>query len=396
MRRLAAFLAMAASAYAAAPNVVDAVNTIGKRCKATREYSFEGAMVLAGQRGAEPGKELSRARVKLAAAPGGRFYLQIEPEGKDAYVLVSNGQKSWTWVPKLKQYTEEEAAFVEGDANDEDSQSDSERDLAEKFAREVMPALTRLHTDAANADFSGEAAVNFEKRKEKWPVLRVISKPRSDGTQSLTQLAVDPETLAIGRMTYSTIMREANPADNLKVQMTIDFSSFRLGPAPESTFEFDPPKGVKLVDAVPVPGQTGSFLLNQNAPDFELKTLEGEKVHLADLRGRPVLLSFWASWCGPCRRELPQISALAKEYKDKGLAIFGVNDEGRGEARKFADDAGLTFPTLDDSNLKVHRLYRVRAIPTVFVIDRNGKVIVFLRGGKGPAELRAALARAGL
>ncbi len=395
MQLITVFLAMAASAIAAVPDVVTAVNTIGKSCKAAREYSFEGEMVVAGQRGAEPGRELSRAKVKLASAPAGKFYLRIEPEGKDAYVLVSNGQKSWAWVPRLKQYTEEEAAFVEENDDGEEGGSDNERDLAETFARLVMPALARLHTDAQNANFSGDAAVNFAKRKEKWPVLRVLSRPASDNSQTLTQLAVDPETLAIGRMVYNSLMRAANPAENVKVQMTIDFSSFQIGAAPD-TFEFDPPKGAKLVDAVPIPGQTGSFLLNQTAPDFELKTLEGEKVHLADLRGRPVLLSFWASWCGPCRRELPQISALVKDYREKGLAAFGINDEGKGAARKFADDAGLAFQTLDDSSSKVHRLYRVRAIPTVFVIDKNGKIVVFLRGGKDPAKLKASLEKAGL
>ena len=76
--------------------------------------------------------------------------------------------------------------------------------------------------------------------------------------------------------------------------------------------------------------------------------------------------------------------------------ILGVNDEGRGTAQSFAGKVGLTFPTLDDARLKLHRLYRVYNIPSIFIIDGNGKVVRFLRGAHGEADLRAALKAAGL
>jgi len=391
MKRIAMFFVMAASALAAVPDVAKTIHAIGEKCQAAREYSFEGELFLVGQRGAGPAQGLSHAKVKLALAPDGKFYLRIEPEGKDSYVLVSDGQKSWAWVPRLKQYTEDEAAAREEESGEKEG-SDAERDLAETFVRTVMPALARLNINVKGADFGPEVPVKFGNRKDKWPVLRVLSRPAEDKSQTVTQLAIDPDTLDIGRMIYSTVMR----GDNTKIQMTIDFSAFQIGPVPASTFEFDPPKGAKLVDAVPIPGQTGSFLLNQPAPDFELKTLEGEKMHLADLRGRPVLLSFWASWCGPCRHELPTLSKLSEEYKDKGLVILGVNDEGKAPARKYAEQAGLAFQTLDDSGSKAHRLYRVHAIPTLFLIDKNGKIVLFLKGGREPARLRAALTSVGL
>jgi hypothetical protein len=278
------------------------VKAIGEKCQNAREYLFEGQLSLVGQQGSSPGKVLSLAKVKLASAPAGKFYRRID-NGHDAYMLVSNGQKSWAWVPKLKQYTEDEAAFREDDDSADDAGSDNERDLAETFVRMVMPALAHLHLDAQAADFSGEVPVAFENLKAKWPLLRVMSRPGPDQTKTLTQLAIAPESLDIGHMVHSTAMQ--NNGVKTIIQMTLDFTKFQFGPVPESTFKFDPPKGTKLVDAVAIPGQTGSVLLKQPAPDFELKTLDGEKVRLAELRGRPVLLS--ASWCGPCRRELPQL-----------------------------------------------------------------------------------------
>jgi peroxiredoxin/outer membrane lipoprotein-sorting protein len=392
MTRLTLFFLVTTAAAAATPDVQQTVQSIGERCRGAHEYVFEGELVLSGQRGAEPGRVLSQSKVRLAIAPGGKFYLRIEAAGKDAYVLGSNGQKSWAYVPKLKQYTEEEAAVSEGN-DDEEGPSDSERDLAETFVRMVIPALSRIDKEAQAADFHGEAPVRLDNRKESWPLLRVLSKPGSDRTQTLTQVAVDPQTLAIGRMVYSTALRDS-PVKSV-IQMALDFRQFQIGPVDESTFEFTAPKGVKLVETVPIPGQTGSTLLNLPAPDFELKTLEGDKVHLADLRGRPVMLSFWASWCGPCRRELPGLTKIYEEYKDKGLVILGIDDEGKGTARKYSEQAKLTFPTLDDANSKAHRLYKVHSIPSMFLIDKNGKVVVFLKGSREPEKIKASLAALG-
>ena len=393
MSRAVLFLVFAASVLAAPPDAAGTTKAIGERYQGVHEYVFEGQLSLFGQHGADPVKLLSQTKIKLASAPGGKSYLRIEPAGKDAYVLVSNGHKSWAWVPKLKQYTEEEAAARADEDADDDNASDNERDPSETFARTVMPVLARLRASAEAADFHGEAPVKFDNRKDNWPLLRVLSHPAEDGTQTLTQLAVNPETLAIGRMIHTSVQRDA--AVKTTIQMNLEFSSFQTGHVDDSTFDFEAPRGAKLVDAVPIPGQTGSFLLNHPAPDFEVKTLDGEKIRLNDLRGRPVLLSFWASWCPPCRRELPALVALNRQFKDQGLVILGVNDEGKGAARKYAEQAGLTFKTADDAASNVHRLYRVHSIPTLFLIDANGKVVFFARGAREPEKIRASLAAVG-
>jgi thiol-disulfide isomerase/thioredoxin len=236
--------------------------------------------------------------------------------------------------------------------------------------------------------------VKYEGKKEKWPVIRAISRPNSDGSRDRTDVTVDPSTLRIGRLLWINV-RQSN-GEKITMQLSVSFSRFAVTEnLPGSTFVFEPPKKAKLVDTVTIPGQTGSFLLNHAAPDFELKTLEGERVHLSELRGHPVLLSFWASWCGPCRRELPGVAKVSEDFKDK-LLVFGVNDEGKGVARQYLAKANLPIATLDDSGLKVHRLYRVRAIPSVFLIDGDGKVVRFFRGTHDEASLRAALKGVGL
>jgi len=370
-----------------------AIVDLGARFENAKEYSFEADLQLVGQRGTQPGRELARGKVKLAVAPDGKYLLHLTPVDKDEYMLISNGQKSWAYVPKLKQYTEQEEAAVTGEDDEDGPSGSDERDLAESFARQVMPTLARLAKTAYAADVNGVVEVKYEGKKQRWPVLRVQSRRDDREGQNLTQLAVNPETLDIGRMIWSNV--STSNGEKFVIQMTLNFETFRTGSLPESTFTFTPTNKIKLVESLPIPGQTGSFLLNQPAPDFELKTLDGDKVRLSELR-KPVLLSFWASWCGPCRRELPRLEKLNAEYKSKGLVILGVNDEEKSTARKFLAKEGLSIPTLDDAARKVHRLYRVRSIPSVFLIDASGKVVKFFKGAREEAELRAALKSVGL
>jgi peroxiredoxin len=97
-----------------------------------------------------------------------------------------------------------------------------------------------------------------------------------------------------------------------------------------------------------------------------------------------------------CRKELPEIEELNAEYKSKGLMVIGLNDEGRGTAKSYMKDVGLSFTTLDDSGRKAHRLYRVHSIPMGFLIDSEGTVVRFLRGGQDAKVLRETLKKVGL
>lgn len=387
--RLVLFALVSGSLLAqTAPGPAQLLASIAGRFAAD-QYAWEGELSVEAQRGAEPARLLSKARVALAAGPEGKRMLRIDAEGKSEYLLVSNGQKNWAYVPSLKQYTEEEGAPV--DEPGEEGGSDTERDLAEVFARMVVPSLARMRstTQAVSMDTTVKAKLDGKKRD--LPLLRVLSKKDDDKGRTLIDLALDPATQRIASMVWANVAYREEGVRTL-IRFTLDFTSLRAGESlPESTFEFSPPKNAKLVDAVPIPGQTGSFLLDKPAPDFELKTYDGRKVRLSDLRGQPVLLSFWSSWCGPCRRELPSVDKLYQEYKDRGLAAFGVNDEGVWEARDFIKKTGFSVPTLDDSSRKAHRLYRVRSIPATFLIDRDGKIVRFLSGAKDGDHLRAAL-----
>ena len=121
-----------------------------------------------------------------------------------------------------------------------------------------------------------------------------------------------------------------------------------------------------------------SALISKKAPDFSLAALSGESISLADYRGKKtVVVNYWASWCGPCRVELPQLRDFYNRYH-KGEANFEILaisiDEEKSDAEKYATSEKLPFPVLLDPRTKTADAYKVEAIPTVFVIDKNGTV----------------------
>jgi peroxiredoxin len=111
------------------------------------------------------------------------------------------------------------------------------------------------------------------------------------------------------------------------------------------------------------------------APDFILKSRSGENLRLSEQRGNVVLINFWASWCGPCRQEMPLLENIHKKYQKFGFTVFGVNvDNDSSKADKILKDIPVSFPVLYDPDGKVSKLYNVNAMPTTVMVDRNGNM----------------------
>jgi len=117
--------------------------------------------------------------------------------------------------------------------------------------------------------------------------------------------------------------------------------------------------------------QAGSF--TGQAHDFTLKSRGGDNIRLNELAGQVVLINFWASWCGPCRKEMPKLEELHEKYKDLGVTILGINiDENSELSKKVLKDITVTFPILYDNENKVSEQYSIEAMPATFLVDRNG------------------------
>jgi len=124
----------------------------------------------------------------------------------------------------------------------------------------------------------------------------------------------------------------------------------------------------------PTPPNTGQIDL---APDFSLTDLDGNTVSLSDYRGQKnVYINFWASWCGPCKLEMPDIEEIHREYEDKDLVVLTVNvGESQNVVEKYINSNGFSFPVLLDPEMAVSKLYKVNSIPVSIFIDKEGKII---------------------
>ncbi len=119
------------------------------------------------------------------------------------------------------------------------------------------------------------------------------------------------------------------------------------------------------------------------APNFTLKSLDGKNLKLSEMRGNVVLINFWASWCGPCREEMPLLNQLHSKYQPLGFTVLGVNvEEQEKNARGFLKNFPVDFPVLLDNQNKVSKLYDVIAMPTTVVVDRDGNMRYLHRGYK--------------
>jgi peroxiredoxin len=120
------------------------------------------------------------------------------------------------------------------------------------------------------------------------------------------------------------------------------------------------------------------------APDFSLKTTLGGSVTLSELRGQAVLVNLWATWCPPCRAEMPAIEKMYREYKDRGFIVLAVNmtrQDDPAQVAPFADEYNLTFPILLDESGEVAALYQLNSLPSSFFINRDGIIEEVVVGG---------------
>ncbi len=178
-----------------------------------------------------------------------------------------------------------------------------------------------------------------------------------------------------------------------------------FSPPQEKASEIQPP--AELVGPVynfSVPAQQiddvlkldlGAPEIGSLAPDFVLDDLAGKPVQLSDLRGSVVVINFWASWCDPCREEMPVLQAFYDQYDNQGLVVLGVNatyTDSKADAISFIEELELTFPMLFDETGEVgDQLYKVVGLPTSYWIDQDGIIRSFQLGALTEGEMKAIL-----
>ncbi len=349
----------------------------------------------------------------IAYGASGQKRLQVKNPFEGKKTIVSDGKTEWVYLPTEKQFTKKpfdktslpEAGTsplhqFKGDSMFADMISDDLTDgmVSARIVREevfelsgqrincyVIEAIYSDKSEAATKSTDDKAANAAESEKGTvLPMTFWVDKDR----QVVLQHKFD------GGGVFAQMFRAF--ADNATFTMSTTLSVAKFNETlPDSLFAFTPPADAtevekfdsKLVESEEEESETESPI-GGDAVSFLLTDLNGKQFNMDKLRGKIVVIDFWASWCGPCRETMPHVEKLHKEFKDRGVVVLGMNDEEVADAKRFVQKHGYTFPTLIDAESAVSKQYGIQAIPQTFVIDRDGKIVAHFMGTGQEANLR--------
>jgi thiol-disulfide isomerase/thioredoxin len=168
-------------------------------------------------------------------------------------------------------------------------------------------------------------------------------------------------------------------------------------PMPDSYFAFTPPEGATETENLMGSTLPKADLAGKDALAFDIKALDGKSYSLAKLKGKPVLLDFWATWCGPCRKSMPAVEKMYQDFKEQGLVVLAVDaGEERAVVEEFLKKTPMPYPVALSGESSITESYHVGAFPTFVMIGRDGKIVAHEIGYGGEAVLRDMAQKAGL
>lgn len=394
------FIALVAAGWLGAQeDAIGFLRRVSERYKALTRYHFESTVD--SELKGELIRHWSKRLETLAVMKPDKARFE-STEDASAYIVVSDGKTLWRAAPYTREFS---TTGVAGPLL-ETKGGGSEAEMALRRLRLAMSRYERLADDVKTAQAADDETLEVGGTPVECAVIRAVFAPprgavgiktivRTYWIDKARLIVLQAETVTRGSLVPSAPFYEME--SRYLVRYTVASVD---GPVPESFFAYEPPANFREVDKLtPAFPRPATDLIGKPAPALALPALDGRQVDLASLRGKVVLLDFWATWCAPCRDQMPAIAKLYRESKDQGLVLLGVSDDEKPEqALQYLKERGYDWPNLfDGAQHEARERFKVDAIPTLVLIDKQGVIVEYQIGSGASAEaaIRAALKRLG-
>lgn len=353
--------------------------------KNAEHYEIEGTIQIKMEAGGrEQATDISLYMAE--SEPSQRLRVEIEGAGMELTV-VSDGEMTWMFIPSLNQYMEQAGAFNPAAAG--------------TVLPDIIGEYKGLADSVSSAEILREETIQMQEEERPAWVLGVDYIPRktSSGADSTYRTFwIDQERKVVLKEVTRAHLSESPAGMPMKINEQMLFKTARIGePVQDTLFVFNPPPGAREIRPDEIYGDPGSDLANAEAIDFTLESIEGNQVNLESLRGKIVLVNFWATWCGPCRIEMPVLEKIYREFSDHGLVILAVNvAETTEDVEAYLAENDYTYTILLDADGSVASQYGASGIPTSVIIDREGRITRRFVGAYPEDMFRLALEELGL
>ena len=361
--------------FSASPDAGEILRKVSSAYSRLQDYHIVAVLK---ENAVVPGTTSSRRSViTLDAAGAGRVRMTLTG-GSSNLLFVSDGGTTWSYAPARKEYSEREMGAVPAGPG-----AQEQNDLLGQMQDLLVGHFGRLWKLKNAVTFKGSTEVQFQGRKV--PCYHIVLH-----WKGLTeQLWIEKSSFLVLRETEIHLMGTA--AGLTYVSGALDVTEINAHAThARSFFTFTPPAGARRVLALELPGVPEDFV-GSPAGDFTLPDVAGRQVSLSGFRGKTVVLSFWATWCTPCREELPTVEKIYEQYKGKNVVVLAVDDENQATVRSFLKDHHYDFTALVDRRRTLFKKFVVHYIPTVFVINGKGIIVRHIVGLESSEQLLDAV-----